>query len=205
MIRPPQRFPGYDVLAKWGSPSWDDTTRRVVGDRMAQVPPRRFFDEIEWAVLEAFCETVVPQPERDEPVPIAPFVDAAMVENRTSGTRYKPLPTMREAWRRGLAAIDAEARARTGRRFADLSPDERGAVLKAVDEEETQAAEWEGLAPQRLFRQVMANEVVRIYYAHPSAWNEIGFGGPASPRGYVRLGVNRRDSWEAPHPEEDGA
>jgi len=38
---------------------------------------------------------------------------------------------------------------------------------------------------------------VSIYYAHPAAWNEIGFGGPASPRGYVRLGFDRRDPWEA--------
>jgi hypothetical protein len=35
------------------------------------------------------------------------------------------------------------------------------------------------------------------YYSHPFAWNEIGFGGPASPRGYVRMDFNRRDPWEA--------
>ena len=39
--------------------------------------------------------------------------------------------------------------------------------------------------------------VTDAYYAHPTAWNEIGFGGPASPRGYVRLDKNRRDPWEA--------
>lgn len=26
------------------------------------------------------------------------------------------------------------------------------------------------------------------FYSHPWAWNEIGFGGPAYPRGYMRLG-----------------
>jgi hypothetical protein len=25
------------------------------------------------------------------------------------------------------------------------------------------------------------------FYSHPWAWNEIGFGGPAYPRGYMRL------------------
>jgi hypothetical protein len=43
------------------------------------------------------------------------------------------------------------------------------------------------------------HDVVGAYYAHPEAWNEIGWAGPASPRGYVRLGLNRRDAWE---PEE---
>ncbi|MGH6677602.1 MAG: gluconate 2-dehydrogenase subunit 3 family protein, partial [Bradyrhizobium sp.] len=42
-------------------------------------------------------------------------------------------------------------------------------------------------------------------YAHPAAWSEIGFGGPASPRGYVRLGANRRDEWEAAEHAPDSA
>ena len=42
------------------------------------------------------------------------------------------------------------------------------------------------------------------YYAHPTAWNEMGFGGPASPRGYVRMDKNRRDPWEAAEAEPGG-
>ena len=34
------------------------------------------------------------------------------------------------------------------------------------------------------------------FYAHPWAWNEIGFGGPAYPRGYKNLGLDRREPWE---------
>jgi hypothetical protein len=44
---------------------------------------------------------------------------------------------------------------------------------------------------------VLLHEAVSVYYAHPAAWSEIGFGGPASPRGYVRIEADRRDSWEA--------
>jgi hypothetical protein len=40
--------------------------------------------------------------------------------------------------------------------------------------------------------------VVAVFYAHPWAWNEIGFGGPAYPRGYIRLGIGHREPWEAP-------
>jgi hypothetical protein len=43
----------------------------------------------------------------------------------------------------------------------------------------------------------MAGDIVLAYYAHPTAWSEIGWGGPASPRGYVRLDFNERDPWEA--------
>ena len=34
------------------------------------------------------------------------------------------------------------------------------------------------------------------FYSHPWAWNEIGFPGPAYPRGYLNPGVNARDRWE---------
>ena len=40
--------------------------------------------------------------------------------------------------------------------------------------------------------------VLGAFYSHPWAWNEIGFGGPAYPRGYVRLGAGQREHWEAP-------
>ena len=36
------------------------------------------------------------------------------------------------------------------------------------------------------------------FYSHPWAWNEIGFGGPAYPRGYKNLGIDRREPWEVP-------
>jgi hypothetical protein len=49
------------------------------------------------------------------------------------------------------------------------------------------------------------------FYSHPWAWNEIGFGGPAYPRGYMRMGVGDhrgRDPHEGeeafgPDPVED--
>lgn len=196
MKSPPRRYPAYDVLGKWNSPSWDDITRRVVAGRMT--PPRRqFLDDEHWAVLVALCDTIIPQPEREQPIPIAPWIDAALVQERTTGTRYAELPPMREAWLRGLAAIDAEAQLREGRRFSELAQSEREALVKAIDCGEVRAEEWRGLPSSRLLRDVMANEIVRIYYSHPDAWSEIGFGGPASPRGYVRLGPNRHDHWEA--------
>ena len=39
------------------------------------------------------------------------------------------------------------------------------------------------------------------FYSHPWAWNEIGFGGPAYPRGYSRFGSPElepadREPWE---------
>jgi hypothetical protein len=43
---------------------------------------------------------------------------------------------------------------------------------------------------------VVMRAVLAEFYSHPWAWNEIGFGGPAYPRGYARLGIGLREGWE---------
>ena len=46
-----ERYPGYDVLAKWNSPSFDDPTRSVLSDRLGRVPERSFLSEEAWGLL----------------------------------------------------------------------------------------------------------------------------------------------------------
>ena len=109
------------------------------------------------------------------------------------------MPDNPTAWRRGLAALDAEARARGAEGFAAMAGPDREALLKAVDEGELRdEAAWEGLPAQKFLRHTALKQIVEIYYAHPRGQSEIGFGGPASPRGYLRLGPDRLDEWEAP-------
>jgi hypothetical protein len=193
------RFPGYDVLDKRRSPSWNEQTRRVIDARLAIDAHRRaFFSEVEWRTLNAVCERILPQPaDRTRPVPLAAMVDEKMATNAGDGYRDARLAPMGEVWRRGLAALDAEARARHGRAFADLSTDERDGLLSAAQGGLLVDEAWEGMACGLFFRQRIIPDIVGAYYGHPTAWNEIGFGGPAAPRGYVRTDFDRRDPWEA--------
>jgi hypothetical protein len=190
-------YPGYDVLEKWDSPSWNEQTREVVARRLEQVPTRRFLTEQQWALLEAIAERFIPQPDRTEPVPIAPWIDDMLHANRTPGYRYAGMPQMRDAWRQGLDAIEAESRERYEKAFVALSGSDQDALLRAVQHGDVRSKEWDGLPTKRFFKSLLLKQVVSTYYAHPAAWSEIGFGGPASPRGYVRLGFDERDPWEA--------
>jgi len=195
----PERFPGYDVLKKRNSQSWNDQTREVIDRRVAINPNlHRFFNEEEWQTMRAVCERIVPQTvARPHPVPLAAMVDEKLHSNAGDGYRYAELPPMREAWRKGLAALDAEAKSRHRRRFHDLTPLEQDAILTAVQTGDAGDPAWHDLPPRSFFAKRVLHDIVSSYYAHPTAWNEIGFGGPASPRGYVRMNFDRRDPWEA--------
>jgi hypothetical protein len=190
-------YPHYQVLEKWDSPSFDDATRAALRPRLIAIPQRRFFSESEWRLLEAIVSRVLPQPDRAEPIPVTPWIDDLLQRRRGEGFRHDNMPTMPEAWRRGLAAIDGEARRLHGHGFIELDDAARDAVLATITQDEVDAALWQGLPAQRFFIDILVKTAAGVYYSHPAAWNEIGFGGPASPRGYVRLGFDARDAWEA--------
>ena len=195
----------YDVLDKWDSPSWDETTRNVIRERLDQVPERRFLDRDEWNTLEAVCARLLPQPERgDNPIPIVPFIDRKLDRNQGDGYRYENMPELRTAWRLGIAGIEKEAHHRHQHPFTALEPEQQDEILRAIQSEQVEGDLWDELPSGRFFTQLLLKTVVGIYYAHPAAWSEVGFGGPASPRGYVRRGMDEHDPWEADEAHENG-
>ena len=202
------RFPGYDVLAKRHTPSWNPKTREVVDKRLAVPNEPRFFNEEEWDTLSAICRRIIPQPADRPPVPLPAYIDQKLLDNRHGGYQYLPLPPDREAWRRGLKGLDAIAVAKNGARYHLLPPAEQDALLKQMQGGELKDDEFATMPSDMFFSKRLLFDITSAYYAHPTAWSEIGYGGPASPRGYVRMGLDRRDTWEAAEArpgEEDAA
>ncbi len=192
------RYPGYDVLSKRNGPSWNEQTRRAINKRLAVPREPRFFTGEEWQTLTAVCARIVPQPKDRPPVPLPAYVDEKMLMGRAEGYRHASMPRQGEAWKRGLAALDAEARQTyAGRRFHEIPATEQDALLRHAQAGELSGPAWGGMPSKMFFTDRVIHDVCNAYYAHPTAWNEIGWGGPASPRGYVRLGFDKRDPWEA--------
>lgn len=193
----PPPYAGYDVLAKWKTPSFDDATRKVLARRLNELPPRRFFSPDMLSLLEAIIERLMPPLPGLSPQRLACGVDDRLAKNLGEGFRGVDAPRLQPCWRMGLAAIDGEARRLCATPFVALLLEDRDKILCAVQAGETDAAIWHGLDPATFFSDTLLKTVVGLAYAHPLAWNDIGFGGPASPRGYVRLGFDARDPWEA--------
>jgi hypothetical protein len=191
------RYPGYDVLSKRWTPSWNEVTRQVIDRRLAVNRQPRFFSAAEWRTLNALCDRILPQPKHRPPVPLAAYVDEKMADGVLDGYRYAQLPPQGEAWRRGLAALDQEAQNAHGGAFTALRPEQQDELLRLMQRGELTSEAWGGMPCKLFFEHRVIPDITHAYYAHPLAWNEIGFGGPASPRGYVRMQLDRRDPWEA--------
>ena len=191
-------YPTYDVLDKWDSPSWNDQTREAVRARLEEVPERRFLSAQQWSLLEAIADRLVPQPDREEPVPIVPWIDDMLHQ----GPRSRLSLCRHAADARRLAAGSRRDRRRSaqsprqmlrgaradgpGRRFCAMS---RTTVSRA--------ATGASLPAGGFFKHHLLKQVVAIYYSHPAAWSESVSAVRRSPRGYARLGFDERDPWEA--------
>jgi hypothetical protein len=194
------RYPDYNVLDE--ASHWDEVTRRVVLERVEQVPPIRFFTAREAATLGAFCDVVLAQ-DREPRIPVLKMVDAKLFSGAREGYRYAELPDDGETWRRVAAGLDAAAGQHGAGDFASATADVKEIVVQAFADGSLHGQVWDELPPARAWSVVM-RDVLSTFYSHPWAWNEIGFGGPAYPRGYARLGSGQRESWEgAPAFERD--
>jgi hypothetical protein len=185
------RYPDFDVLSQVDH--WDEVTRRVVLDRVERVPPIRFFDEREAAALGAFCDTVLAQ-DREPRIPVLAMVDAKLHAHQLDGYRYADMPSDRQTWRRVARCLDEEADRRAGRDFAAAPQETRDEIVGRFFHGDL---DWEGFPVDKAWS-VVTRMILSAFYSHPWAWNEIGFGGPAYPRGFARLGAGQREHWEEP-------
>ncbi len=193
----PGYYPGHSTLAQ--QKFWDEATRDVVLARVHDIPPLRFFTTAEAALMQAVLDRVLPQDDRDDDhkIPILPFIDERLDSGRIDGYRYEKMPPDGEAYRLGLRAIDAIARHMHDKTFIELGPREQDETLKTIHDGQPPAAEeiWQRMPVKRFWAMLM-QDAVHVYYAHPYAWDEVGFGGPAYPRGYMRQEHGEPEPWE---------
>ncbi|HEY9292368.1 MAG TPA: gluconate 2-dehydrogenase subunit 3 family protein [Microlunatus sp.] len=184
------RFAGFDVLGQ--SPHWDPVTTGVVLSRLSLPGPLRFFDLAEEAVARPLLDALLDQ--RDGPrVPVLEMIDLRLAGGEGDGWRYAELPEDGEAWKKSLRALDDDARSASGSGFAACSRDGQLKIIQSVQDLGRQ--DWHRLRADRIWS-LWTRYACTAFYSHPWAWNEIGFGGPAYPRGYKNARVDGREPFE---------
>ncbi len=178
------RYPDFDVLS--ASDTWDHATTSVVMARLEDPSPLRFFAPGQEPTLRAFCDTVMAQ-DTEPRVPVAEFVDDKLAAGRLDGYQYADMPDDRETWVKVLSGLDQTARIRFETPFAEATERDRESIVDDLAHGRLNGGPWDGLNVSRAWS-VCMRSILTGFYSHPWAWNEIGFGGPAYPRGFMRLG-----------------
>ena len=190
------RYPDYDVFD--ASNTWDAATAKVIADRMEIGGHFSFFV----ARRAADASRVVRRRGRPGQRATYPSPRARRREARRGAPRR--LPVRRHA-RRSRDLADHARRPRRGSRltrhdsrFADLGLSNQESIVEAFSKGWLTSASFDRLNVSRAWA-VCMRMILAAFYSHPWAWNEIGFGGPAYPRGFMRLGpTSTREPFEKP-------
>jgi hypothetical protein len=178
---------------------WDKATRDLVSARLEPPGPLQHFGANQARFWRAVFDHVLPQFDRPahRRIPIVEPLDRRLHLNHGDGYRFANMPRDSEAYRLGEQAISEEARAQFNGEFVDLPHRQQDLVLKALHDGKPTAARiiWKQMSIRR-FWQLLVYDAIEAYYAHPWAWDEIGFGGPAYPRAYTRLERGEPEPWE---------
>jgi hypothetical protein len=183
------RFPGFDVLSEVHR--WDDVTAGVVLARLAPTTDLSFFSLAENGAARALMDLLFAQ-DGDPRIPVVAMIDARLAAGETDGWHYDDMPGDAQAWRQTLAGLDADAQELGGTAFARLPDGDRAAVVQRVQDLGTDGRSWRDLPAHQVWS-LWTRYGCAAFYSHPWAWNEMGFPGPAYPRGYKNMGIDSRE------------
>lgn len=188
-------YPSYDV---WDQhKEWDEHTQKVVGSRRSPQVAHQFFTEPEALLLQTIVSVLVNDHRLEVLTFVTQHLDEAAASPIGESQRKVGVPPKKELYRLGLMGVEAESSTTYGTSFVALKAEEQQSLLQGIADGNVRSGQaWSSAAPVDFFKQLL-NDTVGAYYSHPLVWSDIGYGGPAYPRGYVRVEKGLTDPWEA--------
>ncbi|MGE5704654.1 MAG: gluconate 2-dehydrogenase subunit 3 family protein [Clostridia bacterium] len=189
------RYPAYDVWEQ--NEHWDEHTRHIVGKRRIAKLANRFFTHQEGLLLQTVVGLLLDEHRQEVLSFVMEHLDESLRKPFGESQRKVGIPPRSELYRTGLAGIDEASHTLYQGSFLSLNPERQRDVLSHIASgKAASTSAWSGL-PQQAFFQKLLFDAVSAGYSHPLVWSEIGYGGPAYPRGYVRVEKGLVDPWEA--------
>lgn len=176
-------YPGYDVWEE--HTEWDEHTRSIVVRRKTPQVVYKYFSREEAMMMEAAIYLLVDDRRLEILTYVLQHLDESLSAEIGESQRKQGVLEKKALFRDGLGRIELISHRGHGMGFVTLQMDQQTEVLRTTEQEYPD-----------FFKQLV-NMVVEAYYSHPIVWSDIGYGGPAYPRGYVRVEKGLLDPWEA--------
>lgn len=184
-------YPSYNVLNQ--QEHWDEHTKEIVKKRLGPFGDLKSLSSEELETVRAISQLLV----ADKRDIILEYLISHLDQNLQNkfGEDQRPpqAPPKQELVTQGLGYLARYCQDTYQQSFSHLEEREQLAILKDLEQE---VINW-GNFPTKHFFQYLKRELISAYYSHPTIWSEIGHGGPAYPRGYVRTELGLTDPWEA--------
>ncbi|KAB2954269.1 gluconate 2-dehydrogenase subunit 3 family protein [Heliorestis acidaminivorans] len=194
-------YPDYDVLSLINE--WDDHTKEIVLKRLGPFPEPQFLEEKEVKMLRLIAKHLCYE-NRDDIIDwIIYFLDQRLKSNIGEHQRKSSLPQEKILIREGLKATDEATAQKYGKNFISAEIKEQFEILSSMQQGKApMIPRWDSILQKELFDKLL-DIMISAYYSHPTIWSEIGYGGPAYPRGYYRIELGWTDPWEPRRPGAD--
>ncbi len=159
--------------------------------------------DTEFRTMRALAERVVPHAGFD----VAGSIEQRLANGTGDGWRFATLPPDAEAWRKGLASLDAAAEREFKVPFVALHPEQQDDLLRKASEGEIgkgllgsvhvgdRADAYSGSEMKQWFEEVRG-ELAKCYMAHPSTMERVGFTGFADEGGFTQIQIGQREEFE---------
>lgn len=197
-------YPGFDVLSE--KQAWDETSRSVVTQRLRPAKPKMLRQD-ETDTLRAIAKNLLYESRKEILDFIVSHIDSQLAAGLGESERKSTLPPQDILLRRGIAALNAAGMAAEMKPFHECQPATQAGLLQTLQKGKAMLTEAFADVPQKdLFKKLLLL-AVDAFASHPTVWSELGYAGPAYPRGYYRIERQRRDPWEAvaiPLPTQGG-
>jgi len=178
---------------------WDSHTQKIVSGRL-ETPsffPCRFFEQHEADTLFALCRILLDDRRDSIMAYVVHHFDSTLHAGLGESQRKVGVPRLSALMRDGLALFDHACSEAHGGKFAALDDRERRQAVEQLMQGNLTLQNGQKTVPVAAFTDRILSEAVAAYYSHPEVWSEIGYAGPAYPRGYVRTELGLTDPWEA--------
>lgn len=187
-------YPDFDLLNDINE--WDEHTREIVIKRLGPFGPYKFFNADEAKIIKSITQVLIADDREAILNYIITHYDQLLVSPIGEGQRALNVPTKDLLVRQGLQSLQYYCRNKFGKDFYELDVSQKISILKELEQGAVEDFSFAEVPPREFFNNLKTN-VVSAYYSHPTVWSEIGYGGPAYPRGYVRIELGLTDPWEA--------
>lgn len=199
-------YPSFHVLAE--QEAWDPVSRDVVVRRLHPTPPQTL-NAAQVATLRAVAANLLYESRGDVLDFVIFHVDNALSNPIGESERQPHVLPQRDLITNGLQLLDAAAY-ELGRSesspgetaFSRLDPSQQASLLQQLQHGTLHWPSGDNTVGQQDVFSKLLTLTVDAWASHPAIWSDIGYAGPAYPRGYYRIEVGLTDPWEARRPPQ---